>query len=220
MKALLQTDEVLRARLRPFDNKDHVRWITPIALQIVVYGALYGCAMGSFGGARPLQMLYSAVKVPLLLMATFAISLPSYFVISTLIGLRSDFAASTRAIVSTQAGLSAILSSLAPFTLLWYVSIENYQAAIAFNLVMFATSSLAAQHLLRSYYRPLIEANPRHRVMMWVWLTVYGFVGVQMAWVLRPFIGHPGTRTTFFRAEAWGNAYTELTRTLSGLLGG
>lgn len=220
MRALLQTDEVLRARLRPLDANNQFQWILPIALQIVVYGALYGCAMGSFGGARPLQILYSAVKVPILLMVTFAISLPSYFVISSLMGLRSDFAASTRAIVTTQAGLSAVLCSLAPFTLVWYVSIENYQSAITFNLAMFASSSLAAQHLLRSNYRPLIEANPRHRLMMWVWLTIYGFVGIQMAWVLRPFIGHPGTRTTFFRDEAWGNAYTELVRMFSGLLGG
>ncbi len=220
MKAMLHTDDVLRARLRPIDSTDNATWILPIALQIIVFGSVYGCIMGSFGGARPLQMLYSAVKVPLLLMATFVISLPSYFVISTLIGLRNDIAASTRAIIATQAGLSAVLGSLAPITLLWYFSIDDYQAAIVFNLVLFATSSLVAQYLLRSYYRPLIEANHRHRLMMWIWLTIYGFVGVQMAWVLRPFIGNPETPTTFFRQGAWGNAYTELARTFSGLLSG
>ena len=30
-----------------------------------------------------------------------------------------------------------------------------------------------------------------------------------MAWVLRPFVGSAG-RTTFFRPEAWGNAYVRV----------
>ena len=218
MKALLHTDDVLRARPDLVLSTDHARWLLRIALQIILFGALYGSAMGTFGGARPLQILYSAIKVPLLLTATFAISLPSFFIVSTLLGLRNDFAASARAIVTTQAGLSAVLCSLAPFTLLWYASVENYQAAILFNLLLFTISSLAAQHLLRKFYRPLIQANPRHRLLMWIWLTLYGFIGVQMAWVLRPFIGHPGTRTTFFRDEAWGNAYIELVNTFLNLV--
>jgi hypothetical protein len=39
---------------------------------------------------------------------------------------------------------------------------------------------------------------------------IYAFVGIQMGWVLRPFIGQPGVPTTFFRPGAWGNAYVEL----------
>ncbi len=217
---MLYTDDVLRARAELTLSTDHARWLLRIVLQIILFGSIYGAAMGAFGGARPLQILYSAIKVPLLLTATFAISLPSFFVVSTLLGLRNDFAASTRAIVTTQAGLSAVLCSFAPFTLLWYASVESYQAAILFNLLLFAASSLTAQHLLCNFYRPLIRSNPRHRLLMWIWLTLYGFVGVQMAWVLRPFIGHPGTPTTFFRAEAWGNAYIELIHTVLNLVSG
>jgi len=31
-----------------------------------------------------------------------------------------------------------------------------------------------------------------------------------MAWVLRPFVGQPHSSVSFFRPEAWGNAYVEL----------
>ena len=40
---------------------------------------------------RMWQVVYSAVKVPFLLFTTFFLSLPSFFVINTLLGLRGDF---------------------------------------------------------------------------------------------------------------------------------
>ena len=220
MKNLLRVDDVLRARPWLVRGEDQVRWLLLVATTILVFGAVYGAVMGSYSGARMLQILYSAVKVPLLLAATFALSLPSFFVLNTLLGLREDFTASVRALATTQAGLTVVLVSFAPFTALWYVSFESYDAAKIFNLFMFAIASFAAQGLLHRFYRPLIESNPRHRTMMWIWLVIYAFVGIQMAWVLRPFIGQPSVPTTFFRAEAWGNAYVEVARTLWRLVGG
>ena len=38
------------------------------------------------------------------------------------------------------------------------------------------------------------------------------------AWLLRPFVGRPGLPTTFFREDAWGNAFVHLARTLSRAL--
>ena len=48
---------------------------------LVVFGVLYGATMGMFGGVRGqrvLEPLYSGVKVPMLLLVTFAVSLPSF----------------------------------------------------------------------------------------------------------------------------------------------
>ncbi len=154
-----------------------------------------------------MQVVYSAVKVPLLLLATFAISLPSFFVLNTLFGLRRDLGEAIRALVATQAGVAIVLASLAPLTALWYVSFGSYQAAILFNAAMFAVASLAAQGLLRGYYRPLIARNPKHRYLLWAWIVAYSFVGIQMGWMLRPFVGSPNTPVSFFREDTWGNAY-------------
>ena len=44
-----------------------------------------------FDGPRVWQVVYSAVKVPFLLFTTFLLSLPSFFVVNTLLGLRPDF---------------------------------------------------------------------------------------------------------------------------------
>ena len=48
-----------------------------------------------------------------------------------------------RALVATQAGLTIIFASFAPFTLLWYAPSSNYRAAILFNGAMFAAASWA-----------------------------------------------------------------------------
>jgi len=205
-------DDVLRGEKSPARRARELRphLFGSLALAIVVYGMFYGGVMGTYGGvagSRILQVVYSAVKVPFLLFATFLLSLPSFFVTNTLLGLRSDFPRVIRALMSTQAGLTIILSALAPFTAFWYVSGSAYQPAILFNGVMFGVASFSAQWMLRRSYVPLVRANPRHRWMLRTWLVIYVFVGIQMAWVLRPFIGDPSAPVQFFREGSWSNAY-------------
>ena len=72
---------------------------------------------------------------------------------------------------------------------------------------MFGIASFSAQWMLRRSYLPLVRGNPRHRWMLRTWLVIYVFVGIQMGWVLRPFIGSPSAPVQFFRAESWSNAY-------------
>ena len=182
-----------------------------LLLCIIALGLIYGLAMGTYGGwngdYRPLQMLYSGLKVPLLLLASFALSLPSLWVINALLGLAADFSQVLRALLAAQAALTLVLLSLAPFTLFWYASVSDYQLAILFNAGMFTIASFTAQILLRRYYRPLIARQPRHRWLLRLWLIIFAFVGIQMGWVLRPFLGNPGLPVQFFRANSWGNAY-------------
>lgn len=184
--------------------------IRSLLLMVILFGATYGAAMGTFGGQahpRLLQMLFSAIKVPLLLLATFCLSLPSYFVLNTLLGLREDLGDAIRALLATQAGLTIVLCAFAPFTLFWYASFPDYEWALAFNMLMFAGASLTGQFLLRRLYHPLIAKNLRHRALLRLWLILYAFVGIQMGWLLRPFIGDPTLPTRFLREDPWGNAY-------------
>jgi hypothetical protein len=150
--------------------------------------------------------------VPLLLTGSFALGLPSFFVLSTLLGLRRDFGESVRALVAAQAGLAIVLAALGPLTLLWYASSTNYQEALLFNGAMFAVASLAAQYLLRLYYRPLLERNSRHRTVLIAWGMIYALVAIQLAWLLRPFIGTAGRPVQFVRPDAWDNAYVYVAR--------
>jgi hypothetical protein len=220
---LFQADSLLRAKPWAVEDTHATKKLAQLGLMVAVFGITYGAVMGSFGGVlgeRFWQVVFSAVKVPFLLLGTFVLSLPSFFVVNTLFGLRSDFSYSLRALLATQAGLTIILASFAPFTAVWYTSSSNYQGAILFNTLMFGCASVVAQWLLRRFYEPLIRRNPRHRILLRAWLVIYAFVGIQMAWVLRPFIGYPDAPTQFFRQDAWGNAYVRLANILWTFLGG
>lgn len=197
MTALLRrADDLLRGHTPGNDPGPARANLLHLLALVTGFGLLYGAVMGTFGGVRgerALQLLYSGLKVPLLLMVTFGLSLPSFFVLNTLLGVRDDFARALRALVATQAVLTIVLASLAPFTALWYASSAAYRPAILFNAAMFALASFAAQGLLRRWYAPLIARNPRHRTLLRAWVVIYAFVGIQTAWVLRPFVGDPNS---------------------------
>ena len=186
-------------------------------LAVGIGGGFYGAVMGSFGGLgseRIVQVGYSAVKVPILLLATTVLATPTFFVLNTLVGLRADFGTAFRAVLGTQAAIAIVLAALAPYTAVWYLSTADYREASAFNALMFAVASIAAQWQLRRRYAELEARNRRHRTLRRVWIFLYAFVGIQMGWVLRPFIGDPARPPTFLRSEAWGNAYIVVIETL------
>ena len=134
-----------RIRARATDLSHWRRRQRTLTLAIMAFGMLYGGIMGTyggFGGPRIWQVVYSALKVPFLLFTTFLLSLPSFFVVNTLLGLRADFPRVARALLSTQAGLTIILSALAPYTAFWYLCGSRHQPAILFNGVMFAVASI------------------------------------------------------------------------------
>ena len=49
--------------------------------------------------------------------------------------------------------------------------------------------------------------------LLFIWLILFAFVGIQMGWVLRPFVGTPNKPVQFFRQGAWSNAYIEVADT-------
>ena len=192
-------------------------WLMLLAV-ITGFGLLYGAVMGAFE-VRPQQMLYSAAKVPFLLFTAFALSLPSYFVIGSLLGLRADLLESSRRLLGAQAASTVVLASLAPFIAFLYASNLGYDASKIANGVMFGVAAICGQVVLRRLFADLIANDRRHLYLLRGWLVMYAFIGVQMAWVLRPFVGNPAMTPTFFRQGAWGNAYEELARAFMNAMG-
>jgi hypothetical protein len=208
--ALSHADEFLRGSglFRPESSVHRPGWWLPAV--ILAAGPIYGAMMGSFhlvAAERVLLVVFAGVKVPLLLLATSALCLPAFFVLNTVLGLRDDFRQALQAILAGQAGLSLSLAALAPLTRFWYFSTPSYRAALLFNAAMFTLATIAGHVVMLRYYRVLIRRNGRHRVMLLGWLAMYIFVGIQMGWTLRPFIGDPNAPVAFFRQEPFTNAY-------------
>ncbi|MEN8151338.1 MAG: hypothetical protein ABFS86_16095 [Planctomycetota bacterium] len=215
---LTSVESLLRSKGRFSIDASRVPWLALGGL-VCLAGFAYGTAMG-FSDARPLQSLYSGLKVPMLFVLTSVVCLPNFFVVNTLLGLRNDFTSAFRGIVAAQATGAVCLASLAPFTLFIYVSSDDYNFALVFNGGMFLLATVAAQLTLSKHYAPLIAANPRHRNGRTAWAILYVFVAIQLAWILRPFVGSPGLPTRFFREEAWDNAYVVVAQRVWALLTG
>ena len=55
--------------------------------------------------------------------------------------------------------------------------------------------------------------------LLYIWIVLFGFVGTQLAWTLRPFFGDPDTPFGLFR-EIGGTFYADVFRTIGNLFGG
>ena len=60
------------------------------------------------------------------------------------------------------------------------------------------------------------QPTPPSMTLLYVWILLFGFVGTQLAWTLRPFFGSPGMKFSLYR-DIDGNFYAEIMRTLSHL---
>lgn len=219
ISALHVADDFLRGRgsFDPLSITPRPWWWLPA--MVLVFSPLYGVSMGSFSVddlSRSGLMIFSAVKMPLLLMVTSLLCMTGFFVLNTVLGLRDDLRAAFQAILAGQTALSLVLASLAPLTQVWYGSDVSYRAALLFNAFMFAVATLAGHAVMLRYYRPLIRRDARHRAGLAAWLVMYAFVGIQMGWMLRPFIGNPTDPPQFFRAEPFSNAYVVVFRLIFG----
>ena len=61
-----------------------------------------------------------------------------------------------------------------------------------------------------------VAEQPVSMTLLYLWVVLYGFVGTQLAWTLRPFFGDPGLPFELFR-NIEGNFYVNIVQTLGRL---
>ena len=82
----------------------------------------------------------------------------------------------------------------------------------------YVLTPIAQQHQYQRPVRPVRENQPTppSMTLLYVWILLFGFVGTQLAWTLRPFFGSPGMKFSLYR-DIDGNFYAEILRTLANL---
>lgn len=191
-----------------------------IAGLVVTAGLAYGLVMGSLGGDAT-GAVYSCVKLPMLLTFSLVVCLPNFYVMNAILGLRADFPAAVRGVLSAQGTVAIALAGLAPVTAFFYVSGMRYPSALLWNGVVFGIALVAGQVTLARHYRSLVERDRRHRLTLTAWFALYAFVAVKVGWVLRPFVGDPAQPLEFLRAGKWQeNPYVTLFWTVAAFVVG
>lgn len=190
-----------------------------LAWIIVLAGAIYGMGMGAFDLSTPerwLLPMFAAMKVPMVLLGTFLVCLPGFFVLNSVAGVRSDWTRARDAVMAGQAAMAMCLASLMPLTLFLYASGVDHRRAIWVSLATFTVATLAGQVVMQRRYASLIARARVHRALLLAWIVMYAFVGVQFGWMLRPFVGTPGKPVEFLRDEAFTNAYIAVAKIIFG----
>lgn len=60
------------------------------------------------------------------------------------------------------------------------------------------------------------QPTPPSMTLLYIWILLFGFVGTQLAWTLRPFFGSPDKDFSLYR-DIDGNFYAEIFRTIADL---
>jgi len=224
MKDLAVIETILRNRYHFFieiregvglPEKMRAMFISSIA-----FLALYGAVMGSTHSLW--QALSSAVKLPVLFLATLLVCAPTLYFFNVLFGSNQSLTQNTALILTAITVTAVLLLSFAPITMFFLLTTSQYQFFKLLNVAVFAASAIMGVVFLSQGMRVVSDSNPggggARRAVLYLWILVYAFVGSQMAWTLRPFIGAPSMGFELFR-QLGGNFYTNIFASIGEILG-
>ena len=206
MTALLGTADGVLRRAPWTTRSSELRTALPrLAACLAAFALAYGAVMGAFRGLNGYdqwlrQMAYSALKVPLLLARYIPHQLAELLCPQHAAGTEARF---RRVGAGDHCGTGRARCRTR-FARAAYSSLVRDIAGLPLG-VAFQRNDVRRRKprgpaaLLRDYYRPLIQRNRRHGTMLACWGFMYVLVAIQLAWLLRPFIGSPERDVQFLR---------------------
>ena len=193
------------------DKERSKRLIINQLLIICVFTFLYGVVMGSYHSF--LQSLVSGIKVTFLFLITILICFPSFFVIQQVLGSRMTFRQMINIILSGFVLTSAIAISFSPIIILFQVTGGNYHFLQLLHVAIFIFSGIFGMRLMieaLKYACDKKDIYPQVGVTVFrIWIIILAFVGIQLAWNLRPFLSDKNEEFKLFRRYE-GNFYTAI----------
>ena len=243
---LATLDSVLRGSFLNHEALAEGRVVVPVRRLVVLataLGAIYGVCLGGYAVFRgadqaALQVLASAGKVPLLFLLTLLVTFPSLYVFGALQRLPLDFAGMLRLQLLAIVVHVTVISSLGPVFAFFAASTNSYPFMLLLNVAFFVVGGLLGFMVLRRATRVMLQRPPvaapgteaaeqpppvrprdtaaQARRVLVVWTFVYGVVGAQMGWLLRPFLGAPWLPFEWFRPRE-DNVLIAVLRTIGDL---
>jgi hypothetical protein len=217
--------------------------IFTLLISSIILFAIYGLIIGSTHSWA--QMLSSAIKLPALYLITLAICLPTLYFFDVLFGSRLTIGQYAALLLSNVAIVSVLLFALAPVTIFILISSPNYRFFLLLNVLIFAITGFFG---IKIFYQGVSFLNKHDRgqdenkdvdldlendidptqakssaqirkSLMRAWLILYGLVGSQMGWTLRPFVSSSGEQFELIR-KIESNFYIQVWQSLVTLLSG
>ncbi len=193
------------------DKDQSGRLILNQVLIICVFTFLYGIVMGSYHSF--LQSIVAGFKVTFLFFSAILICFPSFYVIQQVLGSRMTLRQMVFIILSGFVLTSAIAISFAPIVILFQVTGGNYHFLQLLHVAIFIFSGIFGMRLMIDALKFACEKKdlyPNIGVNVFkIWMIILAFVGIQIAWNLRPFLCNKSEEFKLFRKYE-GNFYTAI----------
>jgi hypothetical protein len=212
VKALLRGDA---EQLANWLAAPDLRSVAGCLIIILIGSGLYGFTLGLW--RAPLQSLYTAIKFPVLIFLTCGANALLNGMLAQILGAGLSFKQTSLAILMSFAIAAIILGGCSPITLfIWYNAppLASENASLGHSLMLFAHvcaiafAGLMANRRVLDLLRKVSGDSRTAFVVLLSWLAGNLFLGAQLAWNLRPFIGHPSLEVQFLRDNPlWGNFY-------------
>lgn len=206
-------------------RRPHFRSLVGYCAIILLGTAIYGFTVGIW--RAPLQSFYTAIKFPLLIFLTCAGNAAVNGMLAQLLGSGLSFKQTSLAILMSFAIAAIILAGFSPITLfVWYnaPSLQSTNAILGHSVMLLthvgviAFAGIIANRRLLDLLRKICGRNATARTVLLSWLAGNLFLGAQLAWNLRPFIGSPGLAVQFLRDDPLrGNFYEAVWHALQHL---
>jgi hypothetical protein len=218
IETILRNRRLFFAEIR--DGIDLRPKMRAMLISSIAFFALYGAVMGSTHSLW--QALSSAVKLPLLFLATLFVCAPTLYFFNVLYGSNQSLTQNVALILTAITVTAVLLLSFAPITLFFLLTTSQYQFFKLLNVLIFTVSGAMGIAFLSQGMRIVssggLAGEHARRWVLRLWMLVYAFVGSQMAWTIRPFIGAPSIDFELFR-QLGGNFYTNIFASLGEIFG-
>lgn len=193
------------------ESPDLKRILIKLIMLLGFFTFFYGVVMGSYHS--PLQAIVAGIKLFLLFGMVLVICFPAFFIIQFILGSSLRVSQILAIIVSGFVLMSAIMISFTPIIIFFMMISSNYYFLQILHIVIFVLSGFFGMKSINDALQYSCESKniyPRTGVTVFrFWIVILIFVGIQMAWNLRPFLGDYQKPFKLFR-DYEGNFYTAL----------
>jgi hypothetical protein len=222
LKGLLRGDA---DRLSDLLGKPTASALAGYAAVVLIGSGVYGFTLGLW--RAPLQAFYTAIKFPLVIFFTCLGNGAINGMLAQILGSALSFKQTALAILMSFAIAATILAGLAPLTLfVWFNAppLESRSAVLGHSVMLvthvfaIAFAGVIANRRLLGLLCKMSGSDKVARAVLFSWLAGNLFLGAQLAWNLRPFIGSPRLAIQFLRDDPFrGNFYEAVWRALRHL---
>ena len=201
--------------------------------------ACYGLAFGLW--RDPTQALFSAVKLPLLFVATVLASIVLNVLLAALCRAPLTFRQSAVCVLVGLATTAVVLAAIAPVAAFVSFTVappdpalvghdggepavieanRHAQALLLFHVGAIAIAGVMGNLRLFALLRKLTGRRDIAARVLVSWLAAELFVGSELSWLLRPFLGRPQFAVSFFTEDPLaGSFYEEVAAAIVHALG-